>query len=119
MFTRNFLKAVRRRAIRRGVWYSALDYTDRGILNLTSRVVDKVRGALLGDVIVKILAKLKKALKSRFVRHMESFGLEEARKIAEQAVCFGYERAKDWVYDFNFIRYLTMLNMNTPSGTIR
>ena len=116
MFTRSFLKAVKRKALRRGVWYSALDSVDRGILFLTSQVVDEVRGIELGRMIVKMLAKLKKASRSRFVRRMESYGLERAGEIADQATSFGYEEAKGWAYDFDFVRYVTLLVVNTPSG---
>jgi hypothetical protein len=116
MFTRGFLKAVRRKALRRGVWFNALDRVERGILVLTSRILDVVRSTDLAKEIVKILAKLKKTYKSRFVRHMESYGLEKVRKIADQAISFGCEEAKSWVHDFDFVRYVTMLDMNMPSG---
>jgi len=116
MFTRSFLRDVRRKALRRGVWYSALDRVERGIIVLTSRVVDVVRSVKLGVEIVMILAKLREAFKSRFVRHMESYGLEEARKVAGQAAAFGNEEAEAWIYDFSFARYLTFMDLNRPSG---
>jgi len=70
----------------------------------------------LGVEIVKILAKLKEALKSRFVRHMESYGLMAARKIAGQAAAFGYENAERWAHDLAFVRYLTFLDLKRPPG---
>jgi hypothetical protein len=116
VFTSSFLEGVRVRALRRGVWYSALDRVDRGILYLTSRVVDEVRSVALGDMIVKILAKLKEALKSGFVRHMESYGSERARAVAGQAVAWGYGAARGWAWDLGFVRYLTLIDVNKPTG---
>ena len=98
MLTSGFLDGMRRKAMRRGVWFSALDKVERGIMVLTIRVVDFVRSERLGREIVRILAKLKEAFKSRFVRHMEPYGLETARRIAAQAVEFGNYLAKGaWV----------------------
>ena len=116
MFDRQFLVECRRRALRKRVWYSALDRVERGILTLASQVTDMVRSTTLGIEIVKILAKLKDALKSGFVRHMESYGLGEARKISAQAVQFGSGRAEAWGHDFGFVRYLAFMDLNRPTG---
>jgi len=116
MFTRNFLLDVRRRARRRGVWFKSLDNIERGILNLVTRVVDKVESTLLGVVLVRILKKLRDAMKSEFVRRMEGFGLRRAREVARQALEWGYGAARGWASDLGFARYLTMIDMNRPSG---
>ena len=116
MFSRGFLVGVRRKALRRGVWYTALDRVERGIIVLTSRVVDMVRSPALGVEIVKILVKLKKALKSGFVRRMEEFGLRRAREVARQAVEWGSGAAMGWASDLGFIRYLTLMDVNRPMG---
>lgn len=116
MFTWKFLEDVKRKALRRGLWYGVLDRVERGILFLASRVVDVVRSRTLGVLIVKMLKKLKDAAKSGFVRHMESYGLERARKIAEQAVMLGHKEAVSWASDFGFVRYLTFMSFNKPSG---
>lgn len=57
------------------------------------RLVDRVRSEALGVEIVKILKKLRDALKSRFVSLMESYGLERARRLSEQALSWGYRKA--------------------------
>ncbi len=116
MFTRSFLVEVRRKALRRGVWWRVLDRVERGIIDLTIRVVDRVRSEALGVVIVRVLKKLRDALKSRFVRLMESYGLERARKVSEQAQGWGYVAARSWAYDFGFVRYLTVIKINCPVG---
>jgi len=116
MFTSQFLSSVRSRALRRGVWFKALDTLERGILTLASRVVDRVESAVLGVEIVKILRKLTDAMKSRFVRRMEEYGFGRALKMAGQAVEWGYAMAVYWSSDLGFVRYLTVLDLNWPTG---
>lgn len=116
MFTRSFLVEMRRKALKRRVWFKALDRVERGILSLAARVVDRVESAVLGVVLVKILRKLRDALKSGFVRRMEEFGLRRAREIALQAITWGYVAAKTWASDLRFVRYLTLIDVNKPTG---
>ena len=116
MFTRSFLVEVRRKALRRGVWFRALDRVERGILSLAARVVDRVESAVLGVELVKILRKLRDALKSGFVRRMEEYGLRRARMVARRAVEWGYAAARVWASDLGFVRYLTLIDVNKPSG---
>lgn len=116
MFNNSFLSGVRRKALRQGIWYKALDNVERGIMVLTSRVVEVVRSVKLAVEIVKIMAKLRDASKSGFVRHMELYGLEKARRVVTYAVALGDELARSWAHDFVFIRYLTLMDLNRPSG---
>jgi len=115
MFTSKFLFEVRRKALRGRVWFKALDNVERGILSLAARVVDEVRSVVLGVELVKILKKLRDALKSGFVRRMEDYGIKRARKLAAQAVEWGYHSARAWASDFGFVRYVTLLDVNSPS----
>lgn len=116
MLTKQFLVGVRRKALRRGVWFSALDRVERGILTLTSRLVDEVRSAMLCVELVKILAKIRDALRGGFVRRMEEYGLGEARRLAALAVGWGYGSAGAWASSFGFVRYLTLIDVNRPTG---
>lgn len=116
MFTKEFLAGIRRKALRRKVWYSALDRVERGMLSLTSRIVDRVESKVLGVEIVKILAKLRDAMKSDFVRLVESYGVRMAKKLSVQASEWGNMFADVWSYDLGFARYLALLNVNKPSG---
>jgi len=47
MFHADFLQGVRRRALRRGVWFRALDRVERGIMELSCRGFDEVRTMIL------------------------------------------------------------------------
>ena len=116
MYTREFLLELRRKAIRRRVWYTCLDRVDRGIVYLVTRVVDRVESAVLGVVLLKITKKLRDAMKSGFTRLMESEGFRMAMDAAERAVEWGSGVAEDWARDVGYVRYLTLLAFNRPSG---
>jgi len=112
MFTRNHLRKWWNRALRRKILFSALDRDDRGYLYLTMRAFDEIRNADVGTIIVKILAKLKDALESPFVRMMETYGVEKTRFISTLAVEWGYNEAEGWAREKDFARYLTALEFN-------
>ena len=116
MFTRNHLRKWWRRALRRRVLYTALDREDRGYLYLVMKAFDEIRNADVGTIIVKILAKLKEALKSPFVRKMETYGIQRARIVSSYAVKWGLKAAKSWAIDIGFVKYLTALELNAPTG---
>jgi len=116
MFTSSFLSEMRRKALRKGVWYKALDALERGILSLTSRVIERVESAVLGVELVKILSKLRDSMMSGFVRRVREFGLWRAREVAEQAVGWGHETSAAWASNLSFARYLTLMDYYWPSG---
>ena len=116
MFTRKFLRRWWNKALRRRVLFTALDKSDRDYLYLTWKFFDEIHNADVGTIIVKILAKLKEALKSPFVRRMETYGIEKSRIISRKAVEWGHSTAGEWANEVGFIRYLTVLDFNKPSG---
>jgi len=116
LFTRLFLNDVRQKALRKKVWYRALDRVERGIFSLAAQLIDEVKSEVLGVELVKILRKLRDAMKSGFVRCMEGFGVGKARMVAMQAVGFGYDAAVSWASDEEFIRFFTFLKMNALPG---
>ncbi len=107
MFTREFILSMKRKALRRGVWFYALDHVERSILSLTARVVERVVSVKLGIILVKILRKLCDAFNGAFIKRME-LGIMLARRIAALAVAWGYSEAESWASDNDFIRYLTL-----------
>lgn len=113
--TRSFLLRVRGRAFRRGVWYSALDGLERGILSLAARVVDRVESAVLGVELVKILAKLRRAMESEVVKLTRGYGTQMARRISCHAVEWGNLEASGWASDHGFSRYLAVLEYYRPT----
>ena len=112
MFTAEYLSEMRKKALRKGVWYRTLDRIERGIISLTVRLFDRVDSKLLGVELVKILSKLVKAMKGEFVRCMSDFGFGRARELSKQAVKWGCNVAIVWASELNFVRYLAMMRLN-------
>ena len=112
MFTRAFLYSVKRKALRKGVWYRSLDRIERGILSLAVRVVDRVESAVLGVELVKIIAKLRDDLKGDFVKLMETFGFRRIKELVDLAQLWGNQIAGMWELDVGFVRYLTAERLN-------
>ncbi len=116
MFDRKHLRKWWKRALRRRILFTALDREDRGYLYLTMRFFDEIRSERVGTILVKILAQLKKALESPFVRRMETYGVMKARTLSAFAVEWGHEIAGGWAREMGFARYLTVIDLNAPSG---
>ena len=111
----NVLTGIRRKATRRGVWFHALTKVERGIVDLTLRVVTTIRSRLLMKVIERIVAKLQDAMESTVVRLMREVGHPLARKLSGIAQVWGNRGAARWRTDPGFIQYLTITYMNAPS----
>ena len=116
MFTGEFLAGLRMKAIRHRVLYRALDGLERGILYLSSRLVDEVSSLTLLGQLAEIVTKLEGALRSGYERHVEEYGVGKLVKIILQAVRFGYRDAARWIGDRGFAVYLSVLDMNQPNG---
>ena len=111
-FSRVELVSIRRRAVRRGVWFRVLSRVERGIVYLTIRCVDRVRSPTLAGVIGRVLAKLADAMRSGVERLMETVGRPLAARLSEFAQAWGHRDAWKWTCDVGFIRYLAVLRMN-------
>ena len=70
---------------------------------------------MLNVELVKIIAKLRDAAKSRFVRHVETFGVRRVREVRDQAVSLGSVVAGGWV-NMGFVAYLAFIDFNQPRG---
>jgi hypothetical protein len=102
------LVEVKRAALRRGVWFRALDRVERGVLDLTIRCVDRIRSARLAKIVTAILIKLKLAMESVVDRMVRTVGFSQARKISGIAVSWGNRSASKWAEDPGFARYLAV-----------
>ena len=109
------LREARGTALRRRVWYKALDNVERGIVNLTISIVESVKSPGLRGEIYKILFKLRRALRSAFSTHMEEYGARKLVDIIRVALSFGNEEARNWGTD-QFARLLAVNNYNNPAG---
>jgi hypothetical protein len=107
---------IRKRAIRKRVWYNTIDSVERGIVNLTISLVENIESLTLLKVLKSILNKIKESSKSVFIRHFETYGFAKAEEIVKLAVSFGYECAATWLNYPSFSLLLTLNDMNAPHG---
>lgn len=116
VLSKEFLREVRYKALRKRVWYKALDRIERGMVNLTISVVERVKSYTLASELTKILDKLREAMKSAFIRHCESYGRKKLIEVVGIALSFGSTDAKDWHGDESMVRLLALNNFYDPVG---
>jgi len=112
---KNELAKIRAKAMRRGVWFRVLTRAERGQMELTMRVVKRIRSFFLARVVTSIVEKLLDAMESRVSRLMREVGQALALKLSGIAQKWGNKSAVHWTADPGFERYLTVMYMNTPS----
>ena len=112
---KNELAGIRARAMRRGVWFRVLTRAERAQMELTTRVVKRIRSFFLARVVTSIVEKLLDAMESRVSRLMREVGPVLARKLSRTAQEWGNESAVRWTADPGFGRYLTVMYINTSS----
>jgi len=109
------LAEIRNKALRHGAWFRVLDRTERAILSLTIRCVKRIKSPRLAEIVRAILSKLRDAMKGRVERIMETTGRQLAQKLSQVARSWGNRSAQGWAEDPNFMKYLTIMLMNTPA----
>ncbi len=105
---------VRRKALRQRAWFKVLNRTERAIISLTIRCVDKIKSSKLANIITAIMTKLEEAMESKVKRLMETIGCALAQKISEIARTWGNNLALKWAKNIGFIQYLAVMQINTP-----
>jgi hypothetical protein len=112
---KNELANLKTRAMRRGVWFRVLTLGERAQIELTMRIVKRIRSFFLARVVTSIVEKLLEAMESKVTRLMREVGPALARKLSRTAQEWGNKSAVHWTADPGFGRYLTVMYMNTPS----
>jgi len=107
---------MKMKAIRRSVWFTALNRVERACIDLTIKVVDKVRSLLLAKVLTAVVEKLSKAMESPITRLIREVGYELASRISRIAKTWGCASAAQWAADLEFVTYLTVIKINTPES---
>ena len=92
------LAGMKLRALRRRVWFRVLDRVERGLLDLTIRWVDNVRSGRLTETLLRILAKLARAMEQGMARVLV-IGRELALRASVLAVRWGNVDAYSWRLD--------------------
>ena len=116
MYTRDFLLRVKRKALRRGVWFRALDGLDRSFINLTCTLLNKIDSITMVRGIMDIVLKLREAMKGEFQRLTETFGVQRAWKAVAYALRWGNKDASFWRDDPGFHMFHAMIEFNSPMG---
>lgn len=72
--TSSFICRLRQDALRRRVWFGVLDGTERAILNLVSKCMDRPRSQRMINVVARIEVKLKGAMESTMSKMTRRLG---------------------------------------------
>ena len=110
--TKSMLAKIRIRAIRRGIWFRVLDRLERASIDLTIRVVERVRSSVLTKMLTSIVKKLSEAMESKVAHMMREVGCGLAQKVSGIAQKWGNKSAVEWKADPGFIQYLTVMCLN-------
>jgi hypothetical protein len=113
LLTREGLEGLRRRALRSKAWFR-LERVERAVVELTIKVVDRVKNATLAGIILRIADKLRRWIKPSFKEVALSIGRPLAERISCVAEAWGNHEAKEWLKDPGFILYLGISWLNTP-----
>ncbi len=112
---KNELVRIRARALRRGVWFRVLTRAERVQIDLTIRVVKRIRSLFLARIVALVVEKLLDAMESKVTRLMREVGPVLARELSRTAQKWGNKSAFNWTSDPGFRRYLVVMYVNTPS----
>jgi hypothetical protein len=112
---KNMLAKIRAKAMRRGLWFRVLSRGERAQMELTMRIVKRIRSFFLAKVLTRIVEKLLKAMESKVARLTREVGSALAQKLSGIAQNWGNRSALDWSDDPGFKRYLAVMYINTPS----
>jgi hypothetical protein len=102
------LNETKKHALRRGIWFKALNRIERGIIDLTVKYVDNIKSAKLAKVLTAIIVKLQTTMETMIDKLMRTIGLPLTQKISDIAVRWGYNSASLWADDPVFARFLVV-----------
>jgi hypothetical protein len=109
------LAKIRAMAIRRGNWYRTLSKTERALLDLTIRVVRKIRSFVLSRILAPIIEKLHVRTEYNITVLFHEIGKPLAEKISRIAQNWGNTSANSWSTDNSLAQFLAIMQINEPS----
>lgn len=109
------LAKIKTKALRQGVWFRLLSRSERAIVDLTMKVVERIRSFILARVVASIVKKLLDSMESRVARLIREVGPALAQKLSLTAQKWGNQSALKWSDDPGFRQYLAVMYLNTPS----
>jgi hypothetical protein len=84
-------------------------------MELTRKVVAKVRSRLVTNLLICIVEKLLKATRNKVASVMMGIALEIGQKLSQIAYEWGNLSAVEWVKNLGFLQYLAIMYLNAPS----
>ena len=100
------------KAMRAGVWFTALLRIDRVLVDLTIKVAENVRSVSLAKGIFTVVGKLEGLLESSVLKSLRLVGGPLAEKISLIAQKWGNASAKAWASDQSFAFFLSVMQRN-------
>lgn len=113
MLTMQGLMKIRSKAVKRGIWYESLSRTERAIIDLTIKCVEKIRSPTLARSITQIVSKIAQTLQKGFMEKAHEIGSNLSKQIAEIAQKWGNKKSPKWKTDRAFITFLGVTALNT------
>ena len=112
---KNRLAKIKAKAMRRGIWFRVLTRAERAQMELTMKIVKRIRSLFLAKVVTSIVKKLLDAMESKVARLMREVGQALAQKLSRIAQNWGNRSAVQWTTDQDFTQYLTIMHINMPT----
>ena len=113
------LAALKMRSMRRRIWYKVLSVLERVQVDLTIRMLERVRSPFLAKVLDSIIQKLSVALQSKVSTLTQGVGLPQALKLSRLAQSWGHKTAETWASNREFARFLAITYLNSiPSSDL-
>ena len=106
------LPGLRRRALRKGLWFKILSSVERGLVNLTIKYVKEPRSPMLISALSEIVTRIVEAVKSTYLFVLESIGRPIAAQRVTAALSWGNRQSRDWLNDRAFWRFLALSERN-------
>ncbi len=112
------LDRLKRLSMRSGAWFRALNWKQRGLIDVTMRTVDRIRSSLLLKVLAPLVKRLLETVggdvRSGTLVLMGKGAFDMMRGVAEKIVAvaqkWGNKSAKEWL-DERFLRYLVVMSL--------
>ena len=112
MIAKQDLLMFKKRALRLNLWFRVLSRTERAIVDLTLKYVERIRSPILETTVSNITNKILKALEHGFLSKAEEIGQEIAKQMCRIAQKWGNDEASEWRLDVNFVRFLGVITLN-------
>lgn len=113
-FDRVQLLRLKLRAMRAGVWFTALRRIDRVLIDLTLKVVRSVRSFVLARSILELARKLEGIMEGRLSTVVREVGFPLAQKLGLIAQKWGNASAESWASASPFAHFLAVMHINDP-----